>query len=132
MTIHTAPEQASTGQQQIVILRVGQVFSLQYDLPEHGLTITANVIGEANMYISYTIRNPTFVTADFITGGSGFLSFFVPFVGGLLKRQANEDSSNTKVFVSIVAKKDNTTVTVNTTDGNTFTQKGMSNNIHYR
>ena len=91
----------------------GQVRSLQYDLPEDGLTISANVNGEANMYMSYTIRNPTFVTADFVTGGSGLLSYYVPPVDGSMKRQANEDGSSA-VFVSIVAKRNDTTFTLNT------------------
>ena len=122
ITIHTAPEQILSGQQQEGVLEEGQVLSLQYDLPEDGLTISANVNGEANMYMSYTIRNPTFVTADFITGGSGLLSFYVPPLNGSMKRQANEDESN--VFVSVIAKKNNTVLTLNTTDGNTFIQRG--------
>jgi hypothetical protein len=38
-----------------------------------------------------------------------------------MKRQANEDESN--VFVSVIAKKNNTVLTLNTTDGNTFIQR---------
>ena len=78
------------------------------------------------MYMSYTIRDPTYVTADFTTGGSGLLSYFVPPIGGSTKRRANAEDRSSEVFVSIVAKKDNTTFTLNTTDGNTFTQIGMS------
>ena len=75
------------------------------------------------MYMSYTIRNPTFVTADFTTGGSGLLSYYVPHMDGLVKRQANEGGSG-DVFVSIIAKKNNTRLTLNATDGNVFIQRG--------
>ena len=103
-------------------MREGQVRSLQYDLPEDGLTITANVDGEANVYMSYTVRNPNYGTADFVTAGSGLLSYYVP---------AYEDARvivHTRLFVAIAAKKDNTTFTANTTLGDHFIQIGMSNN----
>ena len=122
LSLHIVPEHFFIGKHPQEVLREGQVRSLQYDLPEDGLTITANVNGEANVYMSYTVRNPNYATADFITAGSGLLSYYVP---------ANEDARvivHTRLFVAIAAKKDNTTITANTTLGDHFIQIGMSNN----
>ena len=65
--------------------------------------------------MSYTTRNPNFVTADFITAGSGLLSYYVP-------PNEGENFIVDKLFASIVAKKDNTTVKPNTTFGDTSKQ----------
>ena len=128
----------------------GQVLSLQYDLPEEGLTITADVSGGANMYISRTIRNPTFLTANITTGGSGILSVYVPprdgsvnlkadtlsnfiiFVSiisnGSMKRQADTVGSSSTIFVSIIANRDNTTVRASTAVGNAVIRSRKSKN----
>ena len=60
------------------MLEEGQVFSFQYVLPADGLTVSVVTEGEANLYASYTTHSPTFLTADFVTGGSGILSFYIP------------------------------------------------------
>ena len=108
----------------------GRVRSLQYYLPEEGLTITANVSGGANMYISYTIRNPTILTANITTGGSGILSVYVavPPMNGSVKRQANSVGSSNIIFVSIIANRDNTTLIVSTAAGNMVIQFRKSKN----
>ena len=111
-------------------MREGQVRSLQYDLPEDGLTLNAHVDGQANVYVAYTIRNPTYVTADFVNSGSGLLSFHVE------SSTERQDNSN-RVFASLAAKVDNTTITANSTSGDTAIRMGKFNNcnkkcMHYR
>ena len=107
----------------------GQVRSLQYYLPEEGLTITANVSGGANMYISYTIRNPTILTANITTGGSGILSVYVSPMDSSMKRQADLDTVGSSIiFVSIIANRDNTTFRASTAVGDVTTPFRKSNN----
>ena len=125
--VYIVPEPFPIGQQLEATLSEGQVRSLQYVLPEDGLTITADVDGEANIYMSYTTRNPNFATADFITAGSGLLSYYVPPHESAKKRQAII-IVGTSLFVSVVAKQSDTFCTAYTTFGDTFKQIGKSNN----
>ena len=72
--------------------------SLNYSLPPDGLTVKVHVpSGAANVYTSYSIPTPSYLTADVMTGGSGKLTLYIPYQG-----------SGT-VFVSVLAKKPNTT-----------------------
>ena len=102
----------------------GDIQSLQYTLPPEGLTLVINVPeGEANIYGSYTIRNPTYFTADFMTGGSGVLTYYIPSPQSSKKRQADGGEVG-NAFISVIAKKPNTTFTLNATDGDVLTMRG--------
>lgn len=107
-----APQQSVSGQQQIGKLNEGQVRSLTYSLPPGGLTLELNASsGEVNVYVSYSIHNPTYFTADVITGGSGYFTRYVP-----PRDSPVEDSEY--VFVSLIAKKNNTKYSLDVTTGN--------------
>ena len=115
---YVAPQQTTTGQQQQGTLGEGGILSLQYTLPSAGLTLTVNVAqGEVNIYGSYTIRNPTFFTADFMRSGSGVLQFHIPNIGA---------AGNT-AFITLIAKEPVNTFTITATEGNTITLTGRYN-----
>ena len=116
----------TTGQQQEGILgKEGDIHSLQYTVPPEGLTLMADMPrGEANVYGSYTIRNPTFFTADFMTGGSGTLTHYIPPPPSSRKRQAAGGDAGNTVFISVIAKKPNTAFTMTATDGNVTIMSG--------
>ena len=79
-------------------------------LPPDGLTIKASVpSGQARVYASYTIRKPSYLTADAMTRGSGNLSLYVPYGG-----------SGT-VSISVIAEKPNTTILPNVKTGKVTT-----------
>ena len=81
--------------------------SLNYSLPPDGLTIDIHVpSGAANVYASYSIPTPSYLTADVMTGGSGNLTLYIPY----------QDSGI--VFVSVLAKKLSTTFLIKTETGN--------------
>ena len=81
--------------------------SLNYSLPPNGLTIDVHVpSGAANVYASYSIPTPSYLTADIMTSGSGNLTLYIPY----------QDSGT--VFVSVLAKKPNTTFLIKTETGN--------------
>ena len=112
---YVAPQQNTTGQQQQGTLEDGDILSLQYTLSPAGLTLTVNVPqGEVNCYVSYTIRNPTFFTADFITSGSGVLQLFIS-VGG---------AAGNTAFITVIANEPVTTFIISATEGNTTTPTG--------
>jgi hypothetical protein len=113
------PEIFTIGQELEEMLIKGRVRSLQYYLPEKGLTVTANVSGGANMYMSRTIRNPTILSANITTGGSGILSVYVSF-NSSMKKPADVDTVDTSstIFVSIIANRENTTFRASTAVGN--------------
>ena len=79
-------------------------------LPPDGLTIKVPVpSGQARVYASYTIRKPSYLTADAMTRGSGNLSLYVPYGG-----------SGT-VCISVIAEKPNTTLLPNVETGKVTT-----------
>ena len=78
--------------------------------------MNARVDGEVNIYMSYTIRNPDYVTADFFTGGSGVFSFYVPH-STKTKRQTT-GGKNSKAFFTFEAKMNNTAITAKAAAGN--------------
>ena len=107
-----------------MLAKEGDIQSLQYTLPPEGLTLVINVPeGEANIYGSYTIRNPTYFTADFMTGGSGVLTYYIPSPQSSRKRQADGGEVG-NAFISVIAKKPNTTFSLNATDGDVLTMRG--------
>ena len=51
----------------------------QYNIPSEGFTFQLNVPeGEMGIYGSYSFRNPTVLSADFETGGSGKIEYYIP------------------------------------------------------
>ena len=62
------------------------------------------------MYGSYTIRTPSYFTADTMTGGSGNLTLYIPF------------KESGTVYISALVKKPNTTFLLNVETGNVATR----------
>ena len=95
----TVTQQPSPVQQLVQVL----VLSLNYSLPPDGLTVKVHVpSGAANVYASYSIPKPSYLTADLIIGGSGNLTLYIPYQGSGI------------VFISMFTKNPNTTLRVET------------------
>ena len=84
------------------------------------------------VYGSFTIRNPTLLTADFQVDGTGTLEYFVSpaLYDSSVFESANRSQflNNTSVFVSLVGQQDNNTFIMNTTFGDTTSNGGKHNN----
>ena len=84
--------------------------SFNYPLPSDRLTLKVYVpSGIANVYGSFTLRNPSYFTADVMTGGSGILTLYIPF------------KESETVYISALAKKPNTTFLLNVEIGDVAT-----------
>ena len=62
------------------------------------------------MYGSYTIRSPSYFTADVMTGGSGNLTLYIPY------------KESEMVYISALVKKPNTTFLLNVEKGKVATR----------
>ena len=88
----------------------GETLSLQYTIPVDGLTLSVAITeGGGNLYGSFVARNPTFITSDFATGGSGSFSHYVP------------SGSLDTLYVTLIATTPTTTFVLTATDGNNMT-----------
>ena len=116
---------------------MGKFRLLQYTFPNEGLTLKVDItLGQVQVYGSFTIRNPTSLTADFsITSTTGGINFFISpdlyqtSTGGLQtshRRRQIGSLSNTTAFVylSIEGLQTNNTFFLNTTFGDN--SKGKS------
>ena len=105
---------------------------LQYTFPDEGLIIKINIIsGRLLIYGSFSVRNPTLLTADFSiqstsTGIDYFISpdLYQSSTGGMQtsrrRRQTGSQLNTTaNVFLSIEGLDTNNTFSLNTTFGDT-------------
>ena len=70
------------------------------------------------MYASYTIHNPSYFTADFMTRGSGNLTLYTPYGG-----------SGT-IYITVIAEKSNETLLLNVETGKVATRLRKFNVLH--
>ena len=145
LSIKTAPAIVSISQLLKASLGMGKFRLLQYPFPNEGLTLKVDItLGQVQVYGSFTIRNPTSLTADFsITSTTGGINFFISpdlyqsSTGDLQtsrrSRQIGSRSNTTAyVYLSIVGLQTNNTFFLNTTFEDTSKGKSTRHvlNIH--
>ena len=70
------------------------------------------------MYASYTIHNPSYFTADFMTRGSGNLTLYTPYGG-----------SGT-IYISVIGEKSNATLQLKVETGKVAARLGKFTVMH--
>ena len=98
---------------------------LQYPFPDEGITLKIDItIGQIQVQGSFTIRNPTSLTADFsIQSTSAGIDYFISpdlyqsSTGGMQTGSLSNTTAN--VYLSIVGLLNNNTFSLNTTFGDT-------------
>ena len=128
----TAPAIASISDPLKTSLSMDESRLLQYPFPDEGITLKVDItIGQVQVRGSFTIRNPTSLTADFTiqstsTGIDYFISpdLYQSSTGGIQtsrrRRQTGSLSNTTaNVYLSIVGLLSNNTFSLNTTYGDT-------------
>ena len=109
-------------------LSIDESCLLQYPFPDEGITLKIDItIGQIQVQGSFTIRNPTSLTADFsIQSTSAGIDYFISpdlyqsSIGGMQanrrRRQTGSLSNTTaNVYLSIVGLLKNNTFSLNTT-----------------
>ena len=124
-----APAIASISDPLETSLGMNETRLLQYPFPDEGITLKIDItIGQVQVQGSFTIRNPTSLTADFSiqstsTGIDYFISpdLYQSSTGGMQTSYQTGSLSNTtaNVYLSIVGLLSNNTFTLNTTYGDT-------------
>ena len=144
-SIETAPAIAFISEPLTTSLGMGKSRLLQYPFPDEGITLkVVTTLGQIQVHGSFTIRNPTSLTADFsITSFTGGINYFISpelyqsSTGGLQtsrQRRQTGSSSNTttNVYLSIEGLQTNNIFFLNTTFGDTSKGKNTRHilNIH--
>ena len=130
LLFYTAPAVFDINQQLKSTISKGQSQNLEYKFSSEGFTIHIGIsVGELVVYGSFTIRNPTLLTADFQVDGTETLEYFVSpaLYDSSVFESANRSLNNTSVFVSLVGQQDNNTFIMNTTFGDTTSNGGKHN-----
>ena len=105
------------------IIGIRQVRLLQYQFPSEGMTLKVTITrGQLQVYGSFSIRNPTVLTADFsVQSTSQGIHYFIS--PELYVRSSTEiqDSTNSSVnvYLSLTGLQANTDFLLNTTLGDT-------------
>ena len=131
-SIKTAPAIASISEPLATTLGMGKFRLLQYPFPDEGTTLKIDVtLGQVLVQGSFTIQNPTSLTADFsLTSTTSSIDYFISpdlyqsSTGGLQtsrqRRQTVSTSNITvNVYLSIKGLQTNNTFFLNTTFGDT-------------
>ena len=137
LSIKTAPAIVSISEPLEASLGMSKFRLLQYPFPDEGITLKINIIlGRVLVQGSFTIRNPTSLTADFsFTSTNNSINFFISpdlyysSIGGLQtshQRHQTGSPSNTtaNVYLSIEGLQTTNTFFLNTTIGDTTIYSG--------
>ena len=129
LSIKTAPAIASISKPLATSLGMGKSRLLQYPFPNEGITLKVDVtLGQVQVQGSFTIRNPTSLTADFsVSSTTNGIDYFISpglyqsSIGGLQTSRRRRSPSNitTNVYLSIEGLQANNTFYLNTTFGDT-------------
>ena len=114
---------------------IRQVRLLQYQFPSEGMTLKVDINrGELQVYGSFSIRNPTVLTADFsVQSTSQGIDYYISpelyarsstASNSISKRQASTNSS-VNVYLSLTGLQNNTEFFLNTTFGDTSDAMGI-------
>ena len=129
----TAPSSTTIGRTIDANLQMSEARLLQYAFPSEGLTLAIDVTqGQIQVYGSFSIPNPTVLTADFsvqFTSGNNY--FFVSpelyqstINTRISKRQTPSTDSSTNVYISLTGLQNNNVFSMNTTLGDTTPPPG--------
>ena len=131
LLFYTAPAVFDINQQLKSTISKGQSQNLEYKFSSEGFTIHIEIsVGELVVYGSFTIRNPTSLTADFQVDGTETLEYFVSpalYDSSVFESANRSQLNNTSVFVSLVGQQDNNTFIMNTMFGDTTSNGGKHN-----
>ena len=143
LSIKTAPAIVSISDPLVASLGMGKSRLLQYPFPDEGITLKFDVtLGQLLVQGSFTMRNPTSLTADFsVTSTTSGIDYFLSpdlyqsSTGGLQtsrRPQQTGSPSNTtaNVYLSIEGLQMNNTFILNTTFGNTTSGGNHVLNLH--
>ena len=129
LSIKTAPAIASISEPLTTSLSMGESRLLQYPFPNEGITLKIDVtLGQILVQGSFTIRNPTSLTADFsVTSTSSGIDYFISpglyqsYTGDLQTSRQRPQTGNitANVYLSIEGQQTNNTFSLNTTFGDT-------------
>ena len=111
---------------------IRQVRLLQYQFPSEGMTLKVDINwGQLQVYGSFSIRNPTVLTADFsVQNTSQGIDYFISpelyarSSTGINKRQASTNSP-VNLYLSLTGLQNNTEFFLNTTFGDTSDAMGI-------
>ena len=143
LSIKTAPAIVSISDPLVASLGMGKSRLLQYPFPDEGITLKFDVtLGQLLVQGSFTIQNPTSLTADFsITSTTSGIDYFISpdlyqsSIGGFQtsrRRHQTGSPSNTtaNVYLSIEGLQMNNTFILNTTFGNKISGGKHVLNLH--
>ena len=129
LSIKTAPAIASISEPLTTSLGMGKSRLLQYPFPDEGITLKVDItLGQVLVQGSFTIQNPTSLTADFsITSTNSGIDYFISpdlyqsSIGGFQTSRRTGSPSNVtgNVYLSIEGLQTNNTFSLNTTFGDT-------------
>ena len=118
------------------ILQTNEARLLEFPFPSEGMTLKVDITrGQLQVYGSFSIRNPTSLTADFsvqstFTGIDYFISpklYSSSTNTGLITKRQASPSTNTSavsVYISLTGLVNNTVFSLNTTFGDTSYSSG--------
>lgn len=108
---------------------------LEYQFPDEGMTLTINVtIGKLQAHGSFTIKNPTIVTADFSVQSEDDQPDINFFISATLYEEStgqNREYANKKVYISISGLSDNNEFSLTTSAGGTTRPTPSSSKHHF-
>ena len=104
----TAPHLATSGAEYSGVMMKEEIVSFQYSMPVEGLTLSVSASGGLFVYGSSSVRNPTYITSEFATGGSGSFFYYAP--------STSQEVGET-LYLSLVAASPTTTFSVTVSDG---------------
>ena len=108
----TAPAVVDIGNEINVNLEMGEVRLLRYAFPSEGLTLVIDVTqGQIQVYGSFSIPNPTVLTADFSVQFTSGNNYF--FVNPQIYFNTNTNSS-TNVYISLAGLQESNVFSMNT------------------
>ena len=140
LSIKTAPAIASISEPLTTSLGMGKSRLLQYSFSDEGITLKVDVtLGQVLVQGSFTIQNPTSLTADFsVTSTTSGIDYFISpalyqsSIGDLQtsrqRRQTGSTSNITaNVYLSLEGLETNNTFSLNTTFGDTTSGGKITN-----
>ena len=120
----TATAPTAIGSPINVNLQTRETRLLQYTFPNEGLTLTTDLTqGQIQIYGSFSIHNPTALTADFAVRSSHlFIStelYMSTINSSRISKHQSLTNSSSNVYISLTALQSNTAFSMNTTFGDT-------------
>lgn len=113
-------------------LEINQVRLLEYKFPKEGMTLKIDITqGQLIVYGSFSIRNPTVLTADFSIKSTSKINYFIS--PELYSNSITVNNNiSVRVYLSLIGLQINNTFSLNTTFGNTTIPVSSSGKQYYQ